>query len=83
MPYSSFIYFSEWVNEIFLQRDECSEFNLYQALLRQPERYFSYMRMYPADFMYIFTLVEPLIQKKHTHWRKPISAKERLCIALR
>ena len=44
---------------------------------------FRYFRMSPDRFNHLLSLVEPLIKKSETKFRKPISAGERLAVTLR
>ncbi|KAL1478854.1 hypothetical protein MTO96_052327 [Rhipicephalus appendiculatus] len=54
-------------------------------LLRRsdPEYYFDYMRMFPATFEKLLSLVRSGIERLDTNWRMAISARTRLEITLR
>ena len=44
---------------------------------------FRYMRMTPNHFEHLVMLVAPLIEKRTTRFREPISASQRLALTLR
>ena len=45
--------------------------------------FFKYFRMSPTIFEELLAWIAPYIQKQETKMREPISARERLCVALR
>ena len=45
--------------------------------------FYRYLRMSPERFDVLLGLVEPLISKQRTNFRKPISAAERLSLTVR
>jgi hypothetical protein len=73
-----------WTRPIYLERATESEFvTLYPKLREDPEKFRNYMRMSIDTFDELFSLVERRLTQPEGHWRKPISAIERLIITLR
>lgn len=55
----------------------------YQELRKYSKKFFGYYRMTKKSFDNLLQLVGPAITYQDTHWRKAISAEERLSITLR
>nr|XP_058956579.1 putative nuclease HARBI1 [Pocillopora verrucosa] len=74
-----------WVREISRNRKRCGEFHNLVLELRLGDRelYFRYMCMSPESFDHLLSLVSPLILKRTTKLREPVSAAERLALTLR
>ena len=74
-----------WLRQIFTeekkQRGEWE--NLVHELQDDREYYYRYLRMTLDRFEHLFSLVEPLITKQDTNYRKCIPARKRLVITLR
>lgn len=50
---------------------------------RNSGRLDTFLRMTPEDFEFLLTRIAPRIQKRDTHLRKAITAKERFVVTLR
>ena len=74
-----------WVRQLFQERKRKGEFNLlvHDMKLFDSEWFFRYFRMSPKTFEVLLSWVAPHISKKGTRMREPISAAERLSVALR
>ena len=74
---------SDWVNQIFYEREKCGEFRtLFPMLLEQTLKFFQYFRMGPDTFWYNLRNIKPYIEKE-SNFRKCISPEERLAVTLR
>lgn len=74
---------TEWVNQIFLKREEHGEFHhLMDDLKKDPEKFFDYFRLSLNTFTYILESVKPELTK-HSNFRLVISPEERLTVTLR
>jgi len=69
-PVLKYLLFSEkvkrqwWVNRIFEEREKYGEFHtLFPQLLKQPIKFFEYMRVSPETFFYILEKIRPYIEK--------------------
>ena len=72
------------VHPVKESREELGEFHTLVLELRNyPDRFQKYMRLTVEEFDEVLELVAPLIVKKTTNWRRPISPDERLAICLR
>ncbi|CAI6376435.1 unnamed protein product [Macrosiphum euphorbiae] len=73
-----------WITQLFKNRDEHGGLSLINDLLFQESGQFeNFVRMAYSDFKYLVSLIRPQVEKKTTHWRKPISVEERLAVTLR
>uniref|UniRef100_A0A1I8M9Y5 DDE Tnp4 domain-containing protein n=1 Tax=Musca domestica TaxID=7370 RepID=A0A1I8M9Y5_MUSDO len=74
-----------WVREWLRQRKEegCCVKLLTQLRAETPSLYKNFLRMNAADFDNLLKLTAPLLTKKTTQLREPISASERLMVTLR
>ena len=73
-----------WVHDILQRREQLGEFHrLVRELSSHEDKFFEYFRMSEDQFLQILQLVQGDLQKNVTHYRKPISAKERLALCLR
>ena len=74
-----------WVHDIHLARDEYGEFHqlIARELALDEDCFFQYFRMCHDQFDELLAMVGPLIKKESTNFRKPIYARERLCVCLR
>lgn len=70
---------------MLMQREKSSAHaTLVKSLQQNDERwFFDYMRMSPQKFQELLSMVESLISKQDTNWRRCISASERLSLTLR
>lgn len=69
-----------WVHPINQVRAKESEFLLYHRLRNFPQKFFDYLRMYPACFDYLLSRLRPRIVRMSN--REPISAEHRLVVTL-
>ena len=60
-----------------------SQWQALQDLANYPEKFCNYFRMSKDSFDFLLNLVTPMLEKKSTNWREPISVGERLTITLR
>ena len=75
---------SYWVHPINNLRKEKGEFyTLYPDLRHYPKRFAGMYRMDVEKFEELLKKVSPLITKKWTYMREPISAEQKLVITLR
>ena len=74
-----------WVRKIYSERKQKGEFNMLVKDLRLHDElyFFKYFRISPTTFEELLTWITPHIQKQETTIKKPISSRERLCVALR
>ncbi|XP_065584575.1 uncharacterized protein LOC136043591, partial [Artemia franciscana] len=74
-----------WVRPVLRKRETDGAFSkLVQDLEKQdPQWYFEYLRMTPTKFKELLAIVKSKIEKKHTNWRRPISAATRLALTIR
>ena len=73
-----------WVHPRWLKKWKTGgAFNVMRELQLYPDRFQYYYRMSQECFYKIFELIKEDLQKKHTHWREPVSPEERLLITLR
>ena len=73
-----------WVHPINELRYEKGEFyTLYPDLRHFPAKFFNMYRMSVAKFDALLERIEPIIRKKSTPMREPVSAKQKLVITLR
>ena len=72
-----------WVHPMNVERSEKGEFFTHYADLRYYEdRFFEFYQMNTQQFDYILERIAPLITKKHTHFRAPISAEQKLALTI-
>ena len=73
------------MHDICKERDRLSEFVLASAIIDQEDdsKCFEYLRMSKAQFEFLLSVVEPIITRKDTYWRKAICASDRLILTLR
>jgi len=72
-----------WIKDIFVQRQNKGEFNLYlETCVNDHESFRSCFRMTPAQFEYISGKIAPFIEKCE-EGRSPVSVRERLAVTLR
>ena len=76
---------SIWMKPWFQKRHQMSAYNniLKEFRLKDAENYRRYLRMNVETYEYILNAVRPLITKKKTKFREPISPEERLVVTLR
>uniref|UniRef100_A0A336KVR8 CSON015547 protein n=1 Tax=Culicoides sonorensis TaxID=179676 RepID=A0A336KVR8_CULSO len=76
---------SKWVADWLKKRNSLGCYATLVPELRaeSPELYKNFVRMSAEDFDHLERLVEPLIAKKITYMREPISTGERLAVTLR
>ena len=74
-----------WVRQIFAKREQLGEFHTLVQEMRTTDResFFRYLRMSPERYFQLLEMVEPLIRRRDTNFRKAISADERLTLTLR
>ncbi|KAK2725777.1 hypothetical protein QYM36_000310 [Artemia franciscana] len=74
-----------WVRPVLRKRETDGAFSkLVQDLEKEdPQWYFEYLRMTPTKFKELLAIVKSKIEKKHTNWRRPISAATRLALTIR
>lgn len=73
-----------WTKLLFKNRNSYGETLLREITFEcEPRDKVNFTCMSSVDFEHLFCLVAPIIQKKVTKFRKPISAKERFMITLR
>lgn len=74
---------TEWVNEIYLKREELGEFHhIWEDLKSDNKRFYSYLRMTKETFKYILDNVKFNLTK-FSNFRRTISPEERLVVTLR
>uniref|UniRef100_A0A182W8I8 Uncharacterized protein n=1 Tax=Anopheles minimus TaxID=112268 RepID=A0A182W8I8_9DIPT len=73
-----------WTTDLLLEREDIWN-RLFQAIDGEgPNNKFnSFLRVTRAEFNYLLEKIGPQISKQDTAMRKAITAKQRLCIALR
>ena len=76
-------FFRKWVRELIIHKNLGAQVLLNPHLRRDDEYFFKYYRMNVEDFDELLLQIKPLVEKKFTHWRKPISPDTRLAITLR
>lgn len=75
---------SLWVHDLWKKRALEEEFlNLYNGLMDDEQKFYEYFRMTQYSFHILLRKIENNIKKQETHWRKPISSRERLAVCLR
>ena len=72
-----------WTRELFKPGEEGDYEHLLKKLENDRELHFRYLRMSKERFEHLLSLVEPVIMKNDTNFRKAIPAKKRLVITLR
>ncbi|GIY40109.1 protein ALP1-like [Caerostris darwini] len=74
-----------WVREIYKNRrlQGASENLIEEMRLSDTESFFNFLRMTPAQFDHLLTLVGPIISKNNRNYRDSIQAKDRLALTLR
>ncbi|KAK2711708.1 hypothetical protein QYM36_012726 [Artemia franciscana] len=74
-----------WVRPVLRKRETDGAFSkLVQYLEKEdPQWYFEYLRMTPTKFKELLAIVKSKIEKKHTNWKRPISAATRLALTIR
>ena len=73
-----------WVHPVNALRPIKGEFyNLYPDLRHFPQRFVGMYRMDPSKFDELLRKVSPLIKKKCTYMRTPISPEQKLVLTLR
>lgn len=75
---------TKWVRELYAERNN-SFFPKLDTMLREkdPALFNNFLRMDAEEFDYLLGIVRPRIEKKDTHFRKAITAAERLAVTLR
>jgi hypothetical protein len=72
-----------WVHDIWSTRDEKGEFvTLFNDLVQDEVKFKTYFRMSQEKFFYLLRILRERLQRKSSHFRKPISEIERLVITL-
>ena len=76
---------SVWVRQWLLSRDK---YGMYEKLIKHLKQgnvksFRNFVRMDPGMFSEMVKDLKPLIQKKKTNWRKPLSAGLNCCSSLR
>ena len=73
-----------WVHDLWKKREQEGEFlNLFNGLVDDEQKFYEYFRMTQYSFHFLLGKIEANIKKQETHWRKPISPRERLAVCLR
>lgn len=73
-----------WVHPFNKSREDNERFNTFYLNIRQyPQKFFEYYRMSIQSFDELLENIRPLITKKITTFRHPVSAEERLTVTIR
>ena len=74
-----------WMGKMYEERNHKGEYSLlvHDLRLYDHEMFFRYFRMTPETFDILLRLTVPIIQKKVTKMREPISVDQRLLVILR
>ena len=72
-----------WTKQWLLRREEISFSTLLKELQPEPDDYRNFLRMDEETFEELLILVTPHIERQTTKFREPVSARDRLSVALR
>lgn len=74
----------KWVHKAWEKRGRDGEYaTLYRELTDDGAKFYEYFRMTENTFNLLLKKLEHHLQKQDTHWRKAITAGERLAVCLR
>ncbi|KAK9730252.1 hypothetical protein QE152_g15388 [Popillia japonica] len=69
----------KWVHEAWRKREREGELvTLYKELIADGIKFYQYFRMSECCFNILLSKLSIYLQKRNTHWRKPVTPKERL-----
>ena len=73
-----------WIRTILQARHEEGAYNLLiPKLLTNDDQYRNYFRMSQESFSLLLSMIEPVISKQQTTFRRPLTGSERLAVTLR
>ena len=77
------IHYYYWVHPINVERPQKGElYTHYADLCHFKDRFLEFCRMSPMQIDHILKKIHPLIMKKHTKFREPVSPEDKLIITI-